>query len=111
MAFGIAAPSIADALKKSNGRLLPFGWARVLRALKVNDALDLFLVAVTPEYQNKAVNAILMNHVLKGAQRMGLKYAEGGPSLETNEKILHQWNFFNTRQHKRRRCFVKKLEK
>ena len=111
VAFGIAAPSIADALKKSNGRLLPFGWARVLRALKVNDALDLFLVAVTPEYQNKAVNAILMNHVLKGAQRMGLKYAEGGPSLETNEKILHQWNFFNTRQHKRRRCFVKKLEK
>ena len=109
VAFGVSAPSMADALKKSNGRLFPLGWIGVLRALKVNDTLDLFLVAVTPEYQNKAVNAILLNQVLKGAQKMGIKYAETGPNLEVNEKIQHQWNFFNTTQHKRRRCFVKKL--
>ena len=110
VAFGVSAPSMADALKKSNGRLFPFGWIRLLKALKVNDTLDLFLVAVTPEYQNKAVNAILLNHVLKGAQKMGIKYAETGPNLDTNEKIQHQWNFFHTTQHKRRRCFVKKLD-
>ena len=111
VAFGVSAPSMASALKKSNGRLLPFGWIRLLRALKVNDTLDLFLVAVTPEYQNKAVNAILLNHVLKGAQKMNIKVAETGPNLDTNEKVQHQWNFFHNTQHKRRRCFVKKLDK
>ena len=110
VAFGVSAPSMADALKKSQGRLFPFGWAGVLKALKKNDTLDLFLVAVTEEYRNKAVNAVLMNHVLKGCHKMGITHAETGPQLETNEKVQHQWNFFNTRQHKRRRCFVKKLD-
>jgi GNAT superfamily N-acetyltransferase len=107
--FGVSAPSMAEALKKSKGRLFPLGWIGVLKALKVNDTLDLFLVAVTPEYQNKAVNAIMLNHVLKGCHKMGIKYAETGPQLETNEKVQHQWMFFQTRQHKRRRCFVKRL--
>ena len=50
-----------------------------------------------------------MNHILKGCHKLGIKYAETGPQLETNEKVQHQWMFFNTRQHKRRRCFVKQL--
>ena len=110
VAFGVSAPSMADALKKSNGRLFPLGWIGVLKALQKNDTLDLFLIAVTEEYRNKGLNAVLMNHVLKGCHKMGIKVAETGPQLETNEKIQHQWNFFKTRQHKRRRCFVKKLE-
>ena len=109
--FGVSAPSMADALKKSNGRLFPFGWIGVLRALKVNDTLDLFLVAVAPEYRDKAVNAIVMNHVLKGSQKMGIKKAETGPQLETNHKVQSQWNFFKTEQHKRRRCYVKALDR
>ena len=108
--FGVSAPSMANALKKSHGRLFPFGFMGVLKALKVNDTLDLFLVAVVPEYQNKAVNAILMNHVLKGCHRMGITKAETGPQLETNHKVQSQWNFFKTEQHKRRRCYVKALD-
>ena len=107
--FGVSAPSMAMAMKKSNGRLLRFGFVRVLRALKVNDTLDLFLVAVIPEYQNKAVNAIMLNHVLKGCLKMGIRKAETGPQLETNHKVQSQWNFFKTEQHKRRRCYVKAL--
>ena len=109
VAFGLAAPSIADALKKSRGRLFPLGWIGVLKALRKNDTLDLFLIAVTEEYRNKAVNAVVMNHVLKGCHKMGITKAETGPQLETNDKIQHQFVIFNTRQHKRRRCFVKKL--
>ena len=108
--FGVSAPSMAKALKKSKGRLFPLGWIGVLRALKVNDTLDLFLVAVAPEYQGKAVNAIILNHVLKGCHKMGIRKAETGPQLETNHKVQSQWNFFKTEQHKRRRCFVKALD-
>ena len=110
VAFGVSAPSMAEALKRSNGRLFPLGWIGVLKALRVNDTLDLFLVAVRPDYQNKAVNAILMNHVLKGCHKMGIRHAETGPQLETNHQVQSQWNFFKTRQHKRRRCYIKKLD-
>lgn len=109
VAFGVSAPSMAAAMQKSRGRLFPLGFIGVLKALKVNDTLDLFLIAVTPEYQNKAVNAILMNHVLKGCHKMGITHAETGPQLETNHKVQSQWNFFKTEQHKRRRCFIKAL--
>ncbi len=109
--FGVSAPSIADALKKSRGRLLPFGFLRILHALRVNDTLDLFLVAVAPEYQNKAVNAIMLNHVIRnGCHRLHMAHAETGPQLETNHKVQSQWNFFKTEQHKRRRCFIKALD-
>lgn len=108
--FGVSAPSLADALKKSHGRLFPLGWMRVQRALRANDTLDLFLIALKREYQDKAVNAIIMNHIIKGCHRMGIRKAETGPQLETNHKIRSQWNFFKAEQHKRRRCFVKALE-
>ncbi len=107
--FGITAPSIAKALKKSNGRLFPFGAFRVLRALKKNDTLDMFLVAVRPDMQGTGINAILINEVLKSAIANGIKVAETGPELEVNEKVVSQWKFFETEQHKSRRCFIKKL--
>lgn len=108
-AFGVSAPSIASALKKSNGRLFPFGFVGVLRALKHNDTLDLFLIAVRPEYQNCAVNAVAVNHVMRGCMEMGIQRAETGPQLESNHKILSQWNMFSPKQHKRRRCWIKQL--
>jgi len=109
VAFGVSAPSMAAAIKKNNGHMFPFGFIDLLKALKKNDTLDLFLIAVRPDYQNKGVNAVLMNHVLKGCHKMGITKAETGPQLELNEKVQHQWSFFNYRHHKRRRCFVKSI--
>ena len=109
VAFGVSAPSIAAALKKHGGRLFPFGFIDVLRALRKNDTLDLFLIAVRPDYQNKGVNAILMNHILKGCHKLGIVRAETGPQLELNVKVQNQWNLFHTEKHKRRRCFIKRL--
>ena len=107
--FGIAAPSMADALKKSKGRLFPFGWAGVLKALKKNEVLDLFLIAVRPELQGSGISAIILSHFLKAAVKNGIKYAETGPQLETNSKILGQWKMFEKEQHKRRRCYIKSI--
>lgn len=107
--FGLCAPSMADALKKAKGRLFPLGWIGVLKSLKKNDALDLFLIAIRPELQGTGISAIILAHFLKGAVRNGIKYAETGPQLETNSKILGQWKMFDKEQHKRRRCYIKDL--
>jgi GNAT superfamily N-acetyltransferase len=108
-AFGIAMPSLARALQRCRGRLFPLGFIRLLRARRVNDRLDLLLTAVRPEYQNKGINAVLINEVWKAAVKRRMKWAETGPELESNEKIQSQWKHFDARRHRRRRCYVKAL--
>ena len=109
VAFGVCVPSMADALKRSRGRLFPTGWYHVLRSMKHNDTIDMLLIAVDPRLQGSGLNVIVMDHIVQGAQRMGVTHAESGPTLETNDKVQSQWKFFEHRQHKRRRCYIKDL--
>lgn len=109
VAFGVSAPSVADAIKKSNGRLFPFGFIGILKSLKKNTALDMFLIAVRPDLQGVGVNAVILDHLIQSAAKNGILYAETGPQLETNSKILAQWKSFDKEQHKRRRCYIKDI--
>lgn len=108
-AFGITMPSLSKALQKARGRLFPLGFVHILRALKHNDRLDLYLVAVRPELRNKAVNSILMTEINKAAIRHGLVKSESNPEWEENEQVQAQWKNYQARQHKRRRIYLKKL--
>jgi len=109
VAFGITMPSLSRALQKADGRLFPFGFMHLLRALHQGDRADLYLVAVRSEYQGKGVNAILMNEINRVYAQRGIVKAESNPELETNANVQGQWKYYETRQHKRRRCFVKHL--
>ncbi len=109
VAFGVSAPSVAEAMKKSRGRLFPLGWLDVLKAFEQSKALDMFLIAVRPDLQGAGVNAIILDHLIQNAAKNGIEYAETGPMLETNAKILAQWKSFDTVLHKRRRCYIKDL--
>ena len=108
--FGVMVPSIAKALKKSGGRILPFGIFRLLRALKgKNDTMEMYFVAVDPQYQLKGIPAVLINELLKKLIENNVKYCETGPMLETNTAVHSLWSYFEKRQHKRRRCFIKSI--
>jgi len=109
IAFGITMPSFTEALQKTKGRLLPFGFIHMLKALKKNDTLDLYLVAIDEKYQGKGVNAIMMNDILKGAKKLGITKAETNLELEYNNKVQNMWKMLPHRQHKRRRCYIKEL--
>lgn len=109
VAFGVCAPSLDKVFQATRGRLLPTGIFRVLWAMGHNDALDMFLIAVRPEYQGQGVNAIVVDKLLQSAIRNGIQYAETGPMLEWNEPIRAQWRLFDSEQHKRRRCYIKPL--
>lgn len=107
---GISMPSMSRALQKSNGRLLPFGWWHLLRGLKgSNDRVDLLLVGVAPQYQNKGANALLFQDLIPQYIKYGFRYAESNPEMEANSKVQSQWEYFERRQHRRRRSFYKKL--
>lgn len=111
VAVGISMASLSRALQKAKGRLLPFGWFHLLKALmwKRPKVLDLLLVAVRPDYQGKGVNALLFTDLIPVYQQLGFEYAESNPELEVNDKVQSQWQYFKTEQHKRRRCFKGKL--
>ncbi len=107
---GISMQSMSRALQKSKGKMFPFGWYHLLKGLKgKNDRVDLLLVAIHPDYQNKGVNALLFQDLIPYYIKNGYKYAESNPEMESNSKVQSQWEYFNTRQHKRRRAFSKKI--
>lgn len=109
IAFGITMPSLSVALQRAHGRLFPFGFIHLLRAMRKFDRADLYLIAVKRSYQGKAVNAILMNRMIEVFNKYGVTSVESNPELEDNEQVQAQWKFFDKRQHRRRRCFIKHL--
>lgn len=109
VAFGITMPSMSRAFQKCRGRLFPFGFIHVLKAMKNNSGIDLYLTAVKPEYQDKGVNAIVISEINKLLIKNKITTVETNRELETNHKVQAQWKFYTTRQHKRRRCYKKNL--
>lgn len=111
VAVGISMPSLSEALQKAKGRMLPFGWYHLLKALffKRPKVLDLLLVGVKPEYQSKGVNALLFYDLVPIYKEMGFEYGESNPELEENKKVQSQWSAFEPVQHKRRRAFRKAI--
>lgn len=107
---GIAIPSLSQALIKCRGRLLPLGWTQLLKAFRgKNDVVDLLLIAVKPEYQSKGVNALFFDDLIPYFIKFGYKWADTGHELETNERVQQQWQYFETRQNKRRRAYTKQI--
>ncbi len=109
VAFGITMPSLTRAMQKAGGSLYPFGFIHLLRALNKNDRADLYLIAVIPEYQGKGVNAVLIDQINRVFIQKGIRKVESNPELETNLRVQGQWKHFDSRQHKRRRCYIKHL--
>ncbi len=107
--FNIAMPSLSRAFKKAGGRLFPFGFIHILRALRNPAYLDLYLVGILPEYQNKGINAVFMTDLTRTAIKNGIKKTETNSELETNTKVQAFWKYYDARMHKRKRVFIKNL--
>lgn len=103
--------SLSNAMQKANGKLFPFGWYHLLKALKWKreKKAEMLLVAVHPDYQGLGVNALFFDDLIPVYNSLGFEYAETGPQLEDNIKELSQWKPLNPIFTKRRRCYKKKL--
>ena len=111
LAFGISMPSIAQALKKSGGRLFPFGWFHILKSLyiKHEEGVELLLVGVKAEYRNKGLLAMIYNDCIPLYIKGGFKYGERNAELETNIQVQSPWYNFEYEQKKRRRVVGKDI--
>jgi len=105
--FGICMPSLTKAMQKSNGRLFPFGWYHLWRALKSNEIIDMYLNGVKPQYLNKGVVSVYHNQIHKGFLKNKVKIVVTNPQLEDNKSAISMWKSFEPRQHITRRCWIK----
>lgn len=107
--FMISLPSLSRAFQKAKGRILPFGWFHVMRALKKFDILDFYLAGIKKKYRGVGVDLLMVLEVAKVAMSKGVKFTESNPELETNKKIQAQWKYFDPVLHKRRRIYKKNI--
>jgi len=105
--FGISMPSLTEALRKCDGKLFPFGFIHILRAMKKSKVIDMYLNGVRPDYQGKGINALYYNEMHRAYIQYGITRAITNPQLEDNAKALTIWKNFDGRQHLTRRCWKK----
>lgn len=107
--FVIAMPSLSRALQKAKGRLFPFGVFHLLRALRKPKQIDLLIGAIRPDFQGSGADALLITELAATLIQNGVVSAESNPELEENLLVQGHWRHFSARQHKRRRCYIKRL--
>lgn len=109
--FGISLPNLSEALGKAKGKLFPFGFIPLLKGMKAKPkVVDLYLMGVLPEYQNKGAVALIFNDLIPVYRDLGVIYAESNPELESNNAVQAQWNYFKREHHKTRRVFIKRFD-
>ena len=109
--MAVCMPSLAHAVKKSNGYLFPLGWYRLLKSmyLKYEEVIELLLIAVNPEYQNRGVHAMIFQEMLDTLVKGGFKYAESNAEMETNVSVQNIWKDYQKELKRRRRVFSKEI--
>ncbi len=106
--FGISIYSLSKALQKAKGKLFPFGFIHILKALRKNNKVDMLLQAVKPKYQNKGVAAVFYNKMMQAYIDNGVEIAISSHALEDNKSAFLMFNDYEIRQHLKRRCYIKK---
>ncbi len=110
--LGITIPSLSHALQKCRrGRLFPFGWWHLLRAIKFHktDGVDLLLMGFLPEYRSKGANALLFADLIPRYVNYGFKWGETQVEMDSNEGVQSQWGPLDPINHKKRRCYRRSL--
>ncbi len=108
--FGLAFPSMSEALKKINGRITLKGYLSIFKGLRQHKTVDLLLIAVRHDYQSKGVHAMIFDDMGRTFIQKGILDIETTKELETNRKVNQLWNKLDARQHKRSRCYIKQLK-
>jgi hypothetical protein len=100
---------LSKAYRKSKGRLFPFGFIPLLRALRKNDTLEALLIGCLPEYQGKGAQVLMFKHVHEGAIKFGIKKLIMNPQLETNTKVQTLFGEYEAVPFMRRRSYIMEI--
>jgi hypothetical protein len=109
VAFLIAIPNLYEGIVKAKGRLFPFGFIHILRAMKRAKQLDLLLGGIKEEYRGRGVDTLLGATMFKSAIAGGFEVMDSHHELETNTRIRREMEHQGGVIYKRYRIFQKPL--
>ncbi|MBO4595976.1 MAG: hypothetical protein J5632_05135 [Bacteroidales bacterium] len=109
VAFAISFPFMSWALQKAKGKLFPFGWIHLLRAMHNFETTDLMINGAVPEWQNKGVSAVYYREMGDRAIKVGMRWGISNPQIESNSAV-NIWNSYEHEPYMRRRCYIKKIK-
>ena len=107
--FGVM---VLASIQKAKAKLFPFGWFHLAKALWLDRhprVLDMLLVGVLPEYQDKGANALIFAELIPEGAKDGYEWAETHHQLEDNEKSQTQWKNLDCIVHKRRCAYQRPI--
>ncbi len=108
--FAFCVPTLSRAFQKARGRLFPFGFIHILKALRKTDTIDALMIGVLPEYQGKGASVLIFKYLLDSCHKYGVTRMMANPQLENNHKVQNVFNdIFVTHEFQRRRSYVKEL--
>ena len=107
--FLFCVPSLSKAVKKSNGRLFPFGFIRILKALKKNDTLEALIMGVMPEYQQCGIPLLMFKYIHENCIKRGIDSIIMNPQLEENYKVQSLFGDYEAVPFMRRRAYKRSV--
>jgi len=107
--FGISMPSLSHAFQKAKGKLFPFGFIHILKALGNIETIDLYITGVHPDWQKRGVHSLFYVEMNKAYIRNNVKTAISNPVLESNTAAVSVWDIYEKEPYIRRRCYCKKF--
>jgi hypothetical protein len=105
--FGVSFPSLSTAFQKAKGKLFPFGFIHILKALRTYDTIDLYFNGVHPDWQKRGIHSLYYVEMNEDARRLGLKTAISTGQLETNINAVGIWDNYEKESFIRTRCYIK----
>jgi hypothetical protein len=109
VAFVIGMPNMVDGIRKSKGRLFPFGIFKILRAAKKSTQLDLLLGAIKEEYRGRGVDVLMGMRIFAAARKAGMTVMDSHHEMETNLKVRAEMEKLGGIVYKRFRVYKKSL--
>ncbi len=88
VAFVVGMPDFSEGARKARGRLLPFGFIHILRALKKSKHIVLLLGGIKPEYRNNGMDVLMGIKMMESAAKLGMETIESHLILETNTPMI-----------------------
>jgi hypothetical protein len=109
VAFIVGVPDMTEGIQKARGRLLPFGFLKILRAAKKTKQLDLLLGAIKEQYRGRGLDVLMGVRMILSAHEAGLEFMDTHHELESNVKVRAEMEKMGGRLYKRFRVYQKKL--
>lgn len=109
VSFVVAMPDMTEGIQKARGRLFPFGFIKILRAVKKTKQLDLLLGAIKENYRGRGLDGIMGVRMIQSAQEAGLEVMDTHHEMESNVKVRAEMLRIGGQLYKRFRIFQKDL--